>query len=145
MIEKLELKDSVYFDILENNFTDVFTTNRVKYDLENNVFTRYYIYKKDNEIVAFINYQIMYEKAELIQISVLDNYQNQKIASNLLEYMINDLKKNNVESITLEVKVTNEKAIHLYKKYGFKEIGIRKGYYKGIDGILMEKRVDNNE
>lgn len=141
MIEKLELNSNTYFDILEKNFTDVFTTNRVKYDLENNVFTRYYIYIKDENIVAFINYQIMYEKAELIQISVLDSYQNQKIASKLLEYMFDDLKDNNVESITLEVKVTNDKAVHLYKKYGFKEIGIRKGYYKGIDAILMEKNL----
>ena len=76
---------------------------------------------------------------------LIDEYQNKKIATKLLEYMFNDLKSHDVESITLEVKITNEKAINLYKKFGFTKIGIRKGYYKGIDGILMEKRVDKDE
>ena len=140
MIEKLTL-NSTYFDTLEEKFTDVFTKSKVKYDIENNIFTQYYTYKKDDEVVAFINYQIMYERAELIQISVLDNYQNQGIASALLEYMINDLKTNKVESVTLEVKIINFKAIHVYEKFGFKKVGIRKGYYQGIDGILMEKEL----
>ena len=140
MIEKLNL-NSTYFDTLEEKFTDVFTKSKVKYDIENNIFTQYYTYKKDDEVVAFINYQIMYERAELIQISVLDNYQNQGIASALIEYMINDLKTNKVESVTLEVKIINFKAIHVYEKFGFKKVGIRKGYYQGIDGILMEKEL----
>ena len=140
MIEKLDL-NSTYFDILEYNFTDVFTQDKVKYDIKNNSFTNYYIYKIDNNVVAFINYQVMYERAELIQISVKEEYQNQKIASKLLEFMFNDLKEKQVESVTLEVKVTNEKAIHLYKKFGFIEISLRKGYYKGIDAILMKKEV----
>ena len=140
MIEKLTL-NSTYFDTLEEKFTDVFTKSKVKYDIENNIFTQYFTYKKDDEVVAFINYQIMYERAELIQISVLDNYQNQGIASALIEYMINDLKTNKVESVTLEVKIINFKAIHVYEKFGFKKVGIRKGYYQGIDGILMEKEL----
>ena len=38
-----------------------------------------------------------------------------------------------------EVKKDNLPAIHLYKSVGFVEKAIRKGYYQGIDGILMEK------
>ena len=140
MIEKLNINSSE-LDILEKNFTDVFTKEKVKFDMLNNTFTNYYVYKVNDMPVAFINYQIMYERAELIQINVLETFQNKKIASNLIEFMINDLMKNNVSSITLEVKETNVKAIHLYKKYGFKEISIRKGYYNGIDGILMEKEL----
>lgn len=140
MIIKLE-KDSNYLDILEKQFTDVFTKEKVKKEIEDNLFTNYFTYILDNNPVAFINYYVMYERAELININVLDEYQNQKIASKLIEYMIEDSIKKQVKSITLEVKETNIKAIHLYKKYGFKEISIRKGYYQGIDGILMEKEL----
>ena len=76
-----------------------------------------------------------------IDINVLDNYQNQGNASKLLEFMFDDLKNNKVENVTLEVRKNNLNAIHLYKKYGFEEIGIRKGYYQGIDGILMKKEL----
>ena len=43
------------------------------------------------------------------------------------------------KNITLEVKKDNLPAIHLYKSAGFEEKAIRKGYYQGIDGILMER------
>ena len=56
--------------------------------------------------------------------------------------MINDCRKNNVLSITLEVKKSNNNAIHLYEKLGFNKVSIRKGYYQGIDGILMEKELN---
>ena len=44
------------------------------------------------------------------------------------------------KDITLEVKQTNEIAIKLYKKYSFKQVAIRKGYYNNIDGLLMERK-----
>ena len=52
--------------------------------------------------------------------------------------LIEKLQKN----ITLEVKQTNASAIHLYEKNGFKKVAIRKGYYNGIDGILMERTME---
>ena len=140
MIIKL-IEDSIYLDELENKFNDVFTKENVKQNIKNNQFTNYFTYIKDNQAVAFINYDIMYERAELININVLDNYQNQHIASKLLEYMLEDCENKKVKSITLEVKITNEKAIYLYEKYGFKQVSIRKRYYNGIDGILMEKEL----
>jgi len=83
----------------------------------------------------------MYERAEIININVLEEYQNQKIASKLLEYMVNECISHNVKSITLEVKETNIKAIHLYEKFDFSKVAVRRKYYQGIDGILMEKEL----
>lgn len=140
MIEKINL-DSKYLLELEKRFTDVFTVNNVKENIINNVFTNYFTYKLDNNYIAFINYDTIYERAELININVDKDYQNQKIATKLIEYMINDCIEKNIKSITLEVKETNENAIHLYTKLGFKQVGTRKGYYHGIDGLLMEKEL----
>lgn len=138
----IELKeDSQYLDELEKIFTDIFTKKKMLLDIKNNIFTKYFTYVIDNKPVAFINYYLIYERAELININVTSNYQNQKIGTKLLEYMINDCKNNNINNITLEVKVTNYNAIHLYEKFEFKKIGLRKGYYQGIDGILMEKEL----
>jgi ribosomal-protein-alanine N-acetyltransferase len=58
-----------------------------------------------------------------------------------MDYMINDLINHNVLEVSLEVKKDNTKAINLYKKYGFVEVGVRRGYYQGIDGILMKKEL----
>ena len=38
-----------------------------------------------------------------------------------------------IKYLTLEVRVSNEPAINLYSKYGFKSLGTRKGYYQDND------------
>ena len=55
-----------------------------------------------------------------------------------MEKLISYGKENKCSNITLEVKRCNLGAIGLYKKYGFSEVAIRKGYYDGVDGLLME-------
>ena len=47
------------------------------------------------------------------------------------------------KNITLEVKIDNYPAIKVYEDNGFKMVAIRKGYYNGIDGILMERNKDS--
>lgn len=104
-------------------------------------YAKWLVYKDDNTIFGVINYSIIYERAELNYILVLPNYRRKNIASKLLENMLLDLKKNNVEMITLEVNINNINAISLYKKYGFKTVNVRKNYYKNEDAYLMLKEV----
>lgn len=87
---------------------------------------------------GYIKYNDLYETIDIVDVFVEEEYRNQKVGSNLLEMLIKIAKKNNKINITLEVSKENKIAIKLYKKYNFKEVAIRKGYYKGIDGILME-------
>ena len=61
----------------------------------------------------------------------LNNINNEEFKEKLIE---------KEKPITLEVNENNLPAISLYKKYGFKEVAKRKGYYSGIDAILMEKK-----
>ena len=55
--------------------------------------------------------------------------------------MIKYAKDKKIENITLEVRSDNEKAIYLYKKYGFIPVAKREKYYNDVDGILMEKEL----
>ena len=134
MIEKLNTKDI-------EKVEGLFNLSKIKESIDNNTFTRHFVYKDNEEIIGYINYDIIYERSELIQINVLKEKENNHIGSKLMEYMINDLINNNVKEITLEVRIDNDKAIGLYKKYGFIEIGKREKYYQGIDGILMKKEL----
>jgi len=52
-------------------------------------------------------------------ICILDNYQSKGYGKKLLEYILNNDKIKNLNSIYLTVDKNNEKAINLYKKYGF--------------------------
>lgn len=118
--------------------TDIDYLNTLSdYKITINAFSNILVYEKDNKIVAFLDYNKMYEKIEINYIFVIKEYRNQNIAYELIDYMI---KNNNFENITLEVNILNENAIKLYKKHGFEIIGIREKYYNGIDGYLMERR-----
>lgn len=106
-----------------------------------NPFINYIVYFDKDIPVGYIEYNKLYEKIDIVNIFVKESYRNRKIGSNMLEYLINKSKKENIENITLEVNIENTYAIKLYKKYNFKEVAIRKGYYNGIDGILMELKL----
>ena len=96
-------------------------------------------YKKDNKYVGFLIYQLLYETSDIIDIFVLDEYRNRGIGKSLMNKM---LENKDIEKVTLEVKNDNKNAIMLYNSLGFKPVSIRKGYYNGIDAILMLKEVE---
>ena len=108
------------------------------YELSKNA----YVFVKNGEVIAFISYQILYERAELNYIFVKKDERKKGIASNLIENMIDECLKKNVETIDLEVNSLNENAIKLYEKYDFKVVNIRPKYYAGVDALLMMKEVN---
>jgi ribosomal-protein-alanine N-acetyltransferase len=52
----------------------------------------------------------------------------------LLDRIVERARAQGMESILLEVRPTNERALQVYKRYGFTEIGRRKGYYPAHEG-----------
>lgn len=123
-----EIKDINYINNLSN------------YKVTLNPFNKVIGYYINDTLVGFLDYSVMYEKIEINYIFVINEYRRKSIAYNLIKYVVDNY---DFENITLEVNVNNVSAINLYKKLGFKIIGIRKKYYDGIDGYLMEVKNDN--
>ena len=88
----------------------------------------------EDDIIAFLTYSFMYDRAEIDYIYVDLKYRNNGIAQALFNDMINNI--GNV-SISLEVNINNKAAIEFYKKNGFKIVSKREKYYQGVDGYLM--------
>ncbi len=123
------IKDNL--DIINNTFIDKET---VKKDLETNPFAKY-ILLKEEEVIAYIYYSYIYDRCEINQIKVLKEKRNLGYGTKILKYLTEKVEM----PITLEVNKENIPAIKLYRKLGFKDVAIRKGYYNGVDGILMER------
>ena len=69
---------------------------------------------------------------------VLEEYQGNGFGSMMLDFVINLVKSVNVPNISLEVRKSNEKAIKLYEKYGFKYSHTREKYYRnGEDALVL--------
>ena len=127
-------------DVLNNYTSDILFIEELYNDLTTNPFGRYLLYIDNNEIIGYLYYSDIYDRVEINQIEVKDIHRKSGKATKLMTELIKKKKK----SITLEVNKNNIPALNLYKKFKFREVAIRKGYYNGVDGILMERKKDSN-
>ena len=95
------------------------------------------------EIVAsengFIVWRVTTDEAEIITIGVAPEMRRNGIAETMIILMEQELKKQNVVNVFLEVSEVNSAAIKLYEKMGFSAAGKRPKYYDGVDAIIMKK------
>lgn len=96
-----------------------------------------FLYVLNDEIIGFIHIQDLIDEIDVINIAINEENRRKGYASKLIEHVINYAKD---KKIILEVSDQNISALNLYKKYNFIEINRRKGYYNGIDAIIMEKK-----
>ena len=97
------------------------------------------ICKKDNLMIGFIIFSPISPEAHILSISVRNEMQSKGIGTLLLKSMLNQCKVMNYKKIFLEVRVSNEKAINFYEKFGFSKDAIRNNYYtdNSEDALLM--------
>ena len=99
----------------------------------------YFVLEKNGSILGFVEGLFLPPEAELFDIAVDKKYQGQGYSKILMDYFVSYSKIQGVETIFLEVNSINQKAINLYKKYGFEKYSERKKYYGDNDAILMKK------
>lgn len=141
MIRELNTSDIEIIEKVEKAFPTFFSKSKILDDFNQNAFTKYFIYEEKSNIIGVVNYYDLYERFELSYIEVVPQYRNKKIGSLLIENLIKIAEEKKVKNITLEVNINNLYAIKLYNKYGFEVVAIRKGYYDGVDGYLMERKM----
>ena len=87
---------------------------------------------------SFIGYISIWHDENKAQIeSIIINDKNNGYGQTLFKYALDYLKG---YIITLEVRKSNSIAIHIYEKYGFKTVTIRKKYYSNNEDALLMLR-----
>ena len=108
-------------------------------------YVKYIEYIDNNIVKVYLKYSLIYDRMEVDNVYVEKEYRGQGIGNKLMSRLISIAIENKVTNITLEVRIGNIVARNLYKKFGFREVALRKFYYGDEDGILMEKQVMLNE
>ena len=138
-IDKMSLEDLISIkDILTTEFDDFWNYEILKSELES---TNSYFFVAKNisgEIVGFAGIKVILDEADIMNIVVKKDFRNCGIGAILLKNIIKKARELEIKKIYLEVNDTNLPAINLYKKFNFKQIGIRKKYYGNNNGILMD-------
>lgn len=138
MIEKANLEDLSPLYIIEREvfLNDPFSMskNSIKYHILKN---ELYKIEIDGETAGYILWLKRKKYYRLYSLAIGNDFQNKGLAKRLLEYSFEKLKD---KDFSLEVKISNEVAINLYKKFGFEIKKVLKDYYEDCDGYLMYKK-----
>ena len=95
-----------------------------------------------NLIIGICVFHVVLDEAQINFFVVSQQYRKKGFGSYLMNYLIKQCKKLNVNKLFLEVSRTNALAEKFYNRYGFCTVGIRKNYYKdGSDALLKEKKL----
>ena len=138
MIRIANLEDLTAIDPIGTLIKDNFSKQNHTRERINLDYVKIFVYEDQSIIKGFIETECHYETTDLINIAVLKKYQNQGIASSLLNYVIENI---NQQNIILEVNENNIKAIKFYQRNNFKEINRRNKYYDNLyDAIIMERK-----
>lgn len=108
-------------------------------ELSNELASYFCAFNEDGVLAGYAGTWQILEEAHITNISVKPDFRRRKIGEALLCTIFENCFKNGVKYITLEVRISNQKAINLYEKYGFKSLGRRKEYYQdnNEDALIM--------
>ena len=81
-------------------------------------------------VVSSVSGRIRFAHRKDLAITVRKDYWGKGIGTGLMNLLIDFCRKNNTEVIELQVRSDNERAIGLYKKFGFEKIGPHKNFFK---------------
>ena len=84
----------------------------------------------DGKVIAYIIGRQISPEGEIYRIATVPSKRRCGIAYRLLDYAVKCERGRGLEALFLEVREKNIPARNLYKSYGFREIGMRKNYYK---------------
>lgn len=95
----------------------------------------------NNLVIGYYSFYTVLDEIDINNIAIRKDLQSQGLGSILFQDLLDIASKQNIQNITLEVETGNEKAIGLYKKFGFKIEGTRKNFYNNsLDAYIMWKR-----
>lgn len=123
------------------SFHTPWSRDSIQKELEGNKFARYVVAKKGSQVIGYGGAWVIFDEAHVTNIAVHPEYRGIGAGAMIVEALIEICKVEMVSGLTLEVRQSNIVAQNLYKKFGFVEEGIRKGYYQDTkeDGIIMWK------
>ena len=101
----------------------------------------YLVARDDDQIVGYAGLLGAGGQADVVTVAVATGHWGHGIGSALLEALLGEARRRGCTEVFLEVRTDNARAQDLYRRYGFTEIGIRRGYYQpsGVDAVVMRK------
>ncbi len=143
LVRPMELTDvDEVWDIEKLSFSSPWSRESFEEEMNGNDKARYVVAVLGDTVVGYGGMWFIIDEAHITNIAVHPDYRQRKLGEMIVEEMLRTAEESGISSLTLEVRASNTPAISLYSKLGFKEYGIRKGYYADTceDALIMWKK-----
>lgn len=103
---------------------------------------RYYVAERDGQLVGGCGVLMIAGEGNITNVVIAPEARNEGIGTGMLRHLMAEGDKEGLCAYTLEVRVSNAAAIHVYEKLGFVSAGIRPGFYEkpAEDAMIFWKR-----
>ncbi len=111
-----------------------------RYELSNPR-ARVLVARSGTEVVGYVCVWLLQCELKINNVAVRDDWRRRGLGARLLETVLQLGRSEGCDEATLEVRASNVVAVSLYRRFGFREVGRRKAYYRdsGEDAVLMTK------
>ena len=125
--------------IEQEAFSSPWTEEAFVNELRNNMFAKYVVMEYGGHLIGYGGMWIIVDEAHITNIALLPEYRGMKLGEALMAKVMELAREMGAMRMTLEVRVSNERAQSLYRKFGFEEGAIRKQYYTDNmeDALIM--------
>jgi [ribosomal protein S18]-alanine N-acetyltransferase len=126
-------------DIEKRSFITPWTKRMVNETLNSPISVSFVI-EESKLLLGYIMLYSVLDEAHILNLAINPDYRRRGYASKLIRYIIEYCGERGISDFFLEVRNSNSKAINLYRMFGFKVIGTRKGYYTDTheDALVMQ-------
>lgn len=103
---------------------------------------RYYVAERDGQLLGGCGVLMIAGEGNITNVVIAPEARNQGIGTGMLRHLMKEGTREGLKAYTLEVRVSNAAAIHVYEKLGFVSEGIRPGFYEkpAEDAMIFWKR-----
>ena len=103
---------------------------------------RYYVAEQDGELLGCCGLLMIAGEGSITNVVIRPEMRNRGIGTGMLQHLLAEGGREGLTAYTLEVRVSNAAAIHVYEKLGFVSEGIRPGFYEkpAEDAMILWKR-----
>lgn len=121
-------------------FSDPWSENSIASEL-NNALSFWLVAVEEDTVAGYIGSQTVMGDTDMMNVAVHPDYRRRGIGEQLVNCLVEELKKRQSRSLTLEVRASNLPAQKLYEKLGFSEVGRRPRYYRNPkeDALILRK------
>lgn len=126
-------------EVEHESFTVPWTADGFRNELKHNPYAHYIVMEREDRIIGYAGMWLIFDEAHITNIAVREKYRGMKLGFKLLQKLIQEARSLGADKMTLEVRVSNRVAQNLYEKFGFRSVGVRKGYYSDNqeDALIM--------